>query len=130
MWKSNKRDNKHTTKMEERTTIQVSEETRKRLKILASRRDSSYEELLDDMMKVFAELDKTKTLISIPAPLAEKIKARCAGTGFNSVSEYAAYVLREVIASAGEEEKEPQKENSKSDEEKVKQRLRNLGYLD
>jgi hypothetical protein len=71
--------------------------------------------------------EKKFTTISIPTPLAEKIKKRIKGTGFTSLSSYATYVLREVIA--GTEEK-PEEAFSKEDEEKVKERLRALGYLD
>jgi len=69
------------------------------------------------------------TTVSIPTPLAEKIKKRMEGTGFNSISSYVTYVLREVISSIEEEEQEKQA-FSKDDEEKVKDRLRALGYLD
>ena len=72
--------------------------------------------------------NKKYTTISIPTPLADKIKKRIEGTGFTSVSSYVIYVLREVISSIEEEEKEDA--FSKEDEEKVKERLRALGYLD
>jgi Arc/MetJ-type ribon-helix-helix transcriptional regulator len=71
--------------------------------------------------------DKKYTTISIPTPLAEKIKKRIKGTGFNSLSSYVTYVLREVISGSEEESNEA---FSKEDEEKVKNRLRALGYLD
>ncbi len=71
--------------------------------------------------------DKKYTTISIPTPLAEKIKKRIQGTGFNSLSSYVTYVLREVISGT---EEEPAEAFSKEDEEKVKNRLRSLGYLD
>ena len=72
--------------------------------------------------------EKKYTTISIPTILAEKIKKRIKGTGFTSLSSYVTYVLREVIASSDEETRE--EAFSKEDEEKVKQRLRALGYLD
>lgn len=67
--------------------------------------------------------------VSIPKPLIKKIKERMKGTGFPSVSSYVTYVLRQVISSIQEEEKSKQA-FSKEDEEKVKQRLRDLGYID
>ena len=73
-----------------------------------------------------AEMKKFTT-ISIPTPLAEKIKKRIKGTGFTSLSSYVTYVLREVISNMEEESEEA---FSKEDEEKVKNRLRALGYLD
>jgi len=66
------------------------------------------------------------TTVSIPTPLAEKIKKRIEGTGFNSISSYVTYVLRELLANMEEEEEV----FSKEDEEKIKERLRALGYLD
>jgi Arc/MetJ-type ribon-helix-helix transcriptional regulator len=71
--------------------------------------------------------EKKYTTISIPTPLAEKIKKRIKGTGFHSLSSYVTYVLREVIAGIEEEKEEV---FTKDDEEKVKERLRALGYLD
>jgi len=72
--------------------------------------------------------DKKYTTVSIPTPLVEKIKKRIEGTGFTSVSSYVTYVLREVIANMDEDDDE--EVFSKEDEEKVKERLRALGYLD
>ena len=69
------------------------------------------------------------TTVSIPKPLAEKIKERMKGTGFYSVSSYVIYVLRQVISSIEAEEKSKQA-FTKEEEEKVKQRLRDLGYID
>ena len=71
--------------------------------------------------------DKKFTTVSIPTPLADKIKKRIEGTGFTSLSSYVTYVLREVISNMEEETEEA---FSKEDEEKVKERLRALGYLD
>jgi len=62
--------------------------------------------------------------LSIPASLAKKIKERIEGTAFDSISHYVTYVLRELLA---EDEKE--NELTKEDEEKIKERLRALGYL-
>jgi len=69
------------------------------------------------------------TTVSIPKPLVEKIKERMKGTGFSSVSSYVTYVLRQIISSIQEEERSKQA-FTKEEEEKVKQRLRDLGYID
>jgi Arc/MetJ-type ribon-helix-helix transcriptional regulator len=66
------------------------------------------------------------TTISIPMPLANKIKKRIDGTGFTSLSSYVTYVLREVIS--GSEEKD--EAFSKDDEKRVKNKLKSLGYLE
>ena len=67
------------------------------------------------------------TSVSIPIPLFEKVKERIVGTGFLSVSSYVVYVLREVLSEEAVEETEP---FTGEDEERVKERLRALGYLD
>jgi Arc/MetJ-type ribon-helix-helix transcriptional regulator len=64
------------------------------------------------------------TTVSIPTPLFKKVEERIKETGFNSVSSYVTYVLREIVA---EEEEEP---FTKEDEKRVKARLRALGYID
>ena len=51
------------------------------------------------------------------------------GTGFSSVSSYVTYVLRQILSSIEEEERTKQA-FTKEEEEKVKQRLRGLGYID
>jgi len=70
--------------------------------------------------------NKKYTTISIPTPLAEKIKKRLEGTGFNSLSAFVTYVLRQLES---EGEKKEDDAFSKEDEEKIKERLRSLGYL-
>ena len=72
------------------------------------------------------EKEKKFTTVSIPTPLFKKIHERIKDTGFTSVSSYVTYVLREIVAEEDEEEGEP---FSKEDEERVKERLRALGYL-
>ncbi|NVM34385.1 MAG: CopG family transcriptional regulator [Candidatus Lokiarchaeota archaeon] len=67
--------------------------------------------------------------VSIPKPLVEKVKERMKGTGFSSVSSYVTYVLRQVLSSIEEEDRSKQA-FTKEEEEKVKQRLRDLGYID
>ncbi len=66
------------------------------------------------------------TTISIPVPLYEKVKKMIQDTGFSSVSDYVTYILRELVASYEEEKLGFTKE----DEERIKRRLRALGYLD
>lgn len=110
--------------MENRTTIQVTEDLRKQLKVLAARRDISYQKLLQDMVSVFKELDREKTIISIPSMLAGKVNEKIHKTDFSSVSEYTAFVLRQMLMESSDKQK-----ISASDEEKIKDKLRKLGYL-
>lgn len=62
--------------------------------------------------------------VDIPKSVAEKIEGRMKNSEFKSLSEYVSYVLKEVVL---EEEGET---FSKEDEERVKERLKALGYLD
>ena len=78
-----------------------------------------------EMSEKKEEEEKKFTTISIPTPLFEKIKERIRGTGFTSVSSYVTYILRELLA-----EKEDEEPFTKEDEERIKARLRALGYID
>lgn len=69
---------------------------------------------------------KKFTTVSIPAPLFRKLEERIKGTGFTSVSSYVTYVLREIVA---EENEKAEKPFTREDEERVKARLRALGYI-
>jgi len=63
--------------------------------------------------------------VEIPKSIAGKIEERMKGTEFKSLSDYVTYVLKEVVSDGGEE-----KASSDEDEEKVRERLKALGYLD
>jgi len=66
------------------------------------------------------------TDVSIPTSLYKKIEEKIKGTEISSVSNYITKVLRENIS----KEETAQKGFTKKDEEKVKERLKALGYLD
>ncbi len=71
-------------------------------------------------------MDKEFMTVTIPTSLHKKIEEHIKGTEFASVSSYAAKVLRESLSKA-----EPAAEVfSKDEEEKVKERLKALGYID
>ena len=67
------------------------------------------------------------TTISVPKILVEKVKERIAGTGFSSVSSFTTYLLRQVVSY---EKEDSSTALSKDDEERLKLRLKSLGYLD
>ena len=69
------------------------------------------------------------TSVSIPTSLYKKIEERVKVTEFKSVSDYVTFVLREVLRDI-EDNKEEKQGLTKEDEERVKKRLRALGYLD
>jgi len=68
--------------------------------------------------------------VGIPVNLYKKIKKRVEKTEFKSTQEYITYILEEVIKQVEEEETGDDETFSEEDEEKVKERLRALGYLD
>ena len=72
-------------------------------------------------------MDKEFTTVSIPTSLVKKIEEFIKGTEYRSVSSYAAKVLRDSLAAA---EKPATEAFSKDEEEKVKERLKALGYID
>ncbi len=76
-------------------------------------------------------MDRDITTISIPKPLAEKIRTRIQGTGFRTVSSYITYVMRQVLSKVEEkEDAKPREVFTEKDEAEVKARLKSLGYLD
>jgi len=77
---------------------------------------------------VIVLVDSNKESISIPRELAEKLKQRAGSARFDSLSDYVVYILEQVLANIETEEKD--KAISKEDEEKVKARLREMGYLE
>jgi len=62
--------------------------------------------------------------VTIPKRLLEKIQKKILNTSFSSASEYVTYLLEKELSGTEDEEV-----FSKEDEEKVKERLRRLGYL-
>lgn len=73
-------------------------------------------------------MKRKHTTVSIPITLYKKIEKRIEGTGFASVSEYVTFVLREIDTSLGKEKRKAV--FTKKEEEKIKERLRVLGYLE
>ena len=69
------------------------------------------------------EEQKSKA-VSLPTELYSRIEERAKSTGFDSIDDYVAFVLGEVIKEEGEAD------ISKEDEAEVKRRLRSLGYQD
>ena len=114
--------------MDDRTTIQVSEETRKKLKVLASKEDLSYDALLGKMMKTFRANESGQVVIKMPKQLNKKISSLIRDTGFKSVDEYVTYVMRQMVT-ASELHKEKTKAFTREDEKEVRERLRALGYI-
>lgn len=71
-------------------------------------------------------MEKEFTTVSIPTSLYKRIEEKIKDSEITSVSIYITKVLREKLS----EREEPAEALSKEDEEKVKERLKALGYLD
>lgn len=71
-------------------------------------------------------MEKETMTVSIPASLYKKIEEAIKGTDVPSVSDYVVRVLREKLSQG----KQSEEVFTKEDEEKVKQRLKALGYID
>jgi Arc/MetJ-type ribon-helix-helix transcriptional regulator len=69
--------------------------------------------------------EKDKVTIKIPRPLYDKLKVVIEGSGYNSVTDFIVFVIRDLVAQAAVSEKQL----SEIEVEKIKQRLKNLGYL-
>ena len=72
-------------------------------------------------------MDKEFTTVSIPTSLHKKVEEAIRGTDIGSVTAYIVKVVRESLSKKEEEAKEV---FSQEDEEKVKERLKALGYID
>ncbi len=69
-----------------------------------------------------------KVTIKIPRRLYLKIQEMIDDSGFNSATDFIVYVLRDVLSESGKED--GQDEFSPDELKVLKQKLRNLGYLD
>ena len=72
-------------------------------------------------------MKNTKVTIKIPRPLYIKIQQLIEDSGFNSPTDFVVYVLRDLISETGGDDRE---EFSPEELEALKNKLRNLGYLD
>ena len=72
---------------------------------------------------------RNKVTLKIPRPLYEKITEVIEGSGYNSVTDFVVYVLRDLMASRHQDQggSEPQ---TADETRRVKERLQALGYLD
>ena len=77
---------------------------------------------------------ESKVTIKIPRALYRRLQEIIGGSGFDSVTDFIVYVLRD-IASTPKGSKPPARKSGETEQltmeevEKVRQRLKNLGYL-
>ena len=70
--------------------------------------------------------DRKTMTVDIPSSLYRRIEDTIKDTGFDSVDSYVAYVLREILS----EDEEEDVNLTEEDEEKIRKRLKSLGYLE
>ncbi len=74
----------------------------------------------------------SKVTIKIPGRLYNRIAKIVAGSGFNSVTDFIVYVLRDLVSTASEtnaSKKLVDSSLSKDEIEAIRKRLKSLGYL-
>ena len=74
----------------------------------------------------------SKVTIKIPGSLYNRISKIVAGSGFNSVTDFVVYVLRDLVSTASEADIPKKLEDaslSKDEIEAIRKRLKSLGYL-
>lgn len=81
-------------------------------------------------MEVGILTDSDETSLSIPKDLAEELNKRAEDKGFKSLSNYVVYILRQVLSRIESEENKKKEHSGPTGEEEVKQKLRDLGYID
>jgi Arc/MetJ-type ribon-helix-helix transcriptional regulator len=69
---------------------------------------------------------KDKVTIKIPRPLYDNLKEIIGGTGFNSVTDFIVYVLRDIASAHKRAEDEPL---TQDEIRLIRERLKSLGYL-
>ncbi len=66
-----------------------------------------------------------KEAVLLPKPLIEKLREYLPKTGFESIEEYLAYIIETVLP-----EEKGEFHWNKEDEEEIKKRLIDLGYME
>jgi hypothetical protein len=72
------------------------------------------------------ERRRNDVTLKIPRPLYDRLAQVIEGTGFRSVTEFAVYVLRDLVS---EQHEAREDQLSRDEVDLVRQRLRSLGYL-
>jgi hypothetical protein len=73
-----------------------------------------------------ALMPQPKVTLKIPKPLYDHIKGLIDGSGFNSVTDFVVFVLRDIVYEGRREES---KELTPHELQRIKQKLKDLGYL-
>jgi len=68
-----------------------------------------------------------RVTLKIPRPIYDRLQSVIEGSGCRSVNEFVVYVLRELLAERTKEDMSPL---TSREIDLIRQRLRNLGYLE
>jgi hypothetical protein len=79
------------------------------------------------MAERFRSAKEPKATIKIPRPLYRNLQLIVENSGFDSVTDFVVYVLRDLVASAARDPEEPL---SKDELQAVRRHLQSLGYLE
>jgi len=71
------------------------------------------------------EPQESKVTIKIPRPLYNRIKRIVEGSGFNSVTDFIVYILRDLVSSNSFDEEQLSKDELTA----IRKRLKTLGYF-
>lgn len=71
------------------------------------------------------ESQSEKVTIKIPRPLYNRLKDIVLGSGFNSVTDFVVYVMRDLVSSKEDDDKQLSKEELAA----IRRRLKSLGYF-
>ncbi len=75
-------------------------------------------------------MKENKVTLKIPRPIYRKIQVLIEDSGFNSVTDFIVYVLRDLVGSVSEESGKEGDELTPEELKAIKRKLKNLGYLD
>lgn len=72
---------------------------------------------------------ENKVTIKIPRILYNQLSDIVAGTGFNSVTDFIIYVMRDLVSTPTQADSSQKGELTKEEIEAIRKRLKTLGYL-
>lgn len=78
------------------------------------------------------QVPESKVTIKIPRALYNRLSEIVSGTGFNSVTDFIIYVMRDLASSQNQSDNQKRVENGKLSREEIdaiRKRLKSLGYL-
>jgi len=78
----------------------------------------------DEAKAKAAERGREKVTIKIPRPLYDKLKIIIKDSGYDSVTDFVVFVMRDLVASSSVSD-----QTNEGEVEKIKEKLKGLGYL-